>query len=204
MTSNHPHRRRGARLRAVRLGLAVGLCASSRVATAEGPAAPDSRPVRAPFLSEIHVQASLGAVAYFPLRPIYAALSLSVAARTPASLEVEVGGHFLLSRRRPGAEGHLAAFLAPRLGRWHPRAGAGIGLSGAARPSARAEPLDDLLARRYRASPLYVTFAFSAVRFQVGRATLSGLDLGVGTDLLAPGRAVRVEVSLVTFAWRLR
>ncbi|QRN94794.1 hypothetical protein JRI60_37625 [Archangium violaceum] len=91
------------------------------------------------------------------------------------------------------------AQVGARFGVWAPTAGPELGFSGF------TQLVDTVLMRgrqhEYedsRLGPVYFAFGASPLRFQLGRFTLSALQLRVGTSFPAPGASVRVQLGLVS------
>jgi hypothetical protein len=106
-------------------------------------------------------------------------------------------------RFSPGGDAHLplegysrVQLVAP-LGAWRPALGPELGISGFTRLM-RPPYADDLFDdREKRLSPFYVAVSAAPLRFQSGRFTLSAAEFQVGTSLLQPGGALRLQLGLL-------
>jgi hypothetical protein len=94
-------------------------------------------------------------------------------------------------------EGYGRVQLVAPLGAWRPALGPELGVSGFTHLM-RPPYADDLHDQREgRLSPFYVALSLAPLRFQRGRFTLSAAELQVGTGLLQPGGALRLQLGLL-------
>lgn len=171
-------------------------------------AAPAPAPITPPRV-QASIAAEFGTVLFLTAGPSPSALALSVSQRLwwPRGFRLDLGFRTLLgSQYAAGAavEGFARIALAPAFGAWRPSVALEVGVSAATRlviADTSLAPGNDLRSR-VDFSPVYIGFGATPVRFQFGRFSFAIGSLTAGTDLMNPGRMLRVDVSAVQFAWR--
>jgi hypothetical protein len=109
------------------------------------------------------------------------------------------------SATRVPLEGFLQVQLSARHGRWEAWVGPELGVSGFAKLETQTlVPLWQLKALEdERFGPVYASFTAAPIRLHFGRAVVSALELSLGTNLSAPGAAVRAQLGLLRLGMEL-
>jgi hypothetical protein len=103
-------------------------------------------------------------------------------------------------------EGFGRVGFGPRLGAWNPGLALELGVTAANRivlDTVSTAPGNDLR-NRGEASPLFVAFDAAPLRFRFGRFGFAIASIAAGTDLVNPGRVLRVQLTAVQLAWSFR
>jgi hypothetical protein len=126
-----------------------------------------------------------------------------------SGFEFGLGLRALVAREFPAGaamEGFGRIGFAPRFGAWNPALSLELGVTAANRivlDRVSVAPGNDLR-NRGDASPLFVAFDAAPLRFRFGRFGFAVASLAAGTDVLNPGRVLRVQLTALQLTWSFR
>lgn len=141
--------------------------------------------------------------------PVAHAATATLRTSFASGFEFAFGLRALVAREFPAGaamEGFGRLGFAPRLAAWNPALSLELGVTAANRvvlDPLSVAPGNDLR-NRGDASPLFVAFDAAPLRFRFGQFGFAIASLAAGTDLVNPGRVLRVQLTAVQLTWSFR